>query len=94
MTSFRKFAQDQSGSTLSSISMTAGAITICCLSAAFVLDKVTTPAMQLPKMPVPTAQRTAGLGLNEVTVDYTPTASIPGNFTRGVTLDPCTGARK
>ena len=94
MTTFKKFALDQSGSTLSAISTMAGAITICCLSAAFLLDKVSSPPGRLPNMPTPRTESAANFTMNQVTVDYTPTASIPNTVTRPIILDPCTGARK
>ena len=75
MTSFKRFFLDQNGSMLNSISMTAFSITLCCLSAAFLLDKLTEAPIQ-------------------VTVDYTPTASVPTSFAQPIVLDPCTGARR
>ena len=79
---------------LNSISMTAFSITLCCLSAAFLLDKLTEAPIHMPNVPKPRPAATASLSMNQVTVDYTPTASVPTSFAQPIVLVPCTGARR
>ena len=87
----RNFATDTRGSTLQSVGLTAGAIAFCCMWATVLLDRMTSPARFAIPTTVASSVRNTN---NQMTVDYTPTGSLPGNSARPIILDPCTGTRK
>ena len=109
MAILQKFWRDQRGNTLQSITLAAAAIAVASIAGAQFLDKsVQTGALQqvagirtgaspdfakvaanLPR-PVDSNPQT----LRQVSVDYTPTASIPVSLATPIILDPCTGMRK
>ena len=109
MVILKNFWRDQRGTTLQSVAVAAGAVAIAAMAGAQLLDKsvqtgalqqvagirtVTNPdfakvAANLPR-PVDSNPQT----LRQVTVDYTPTASIPTSLATPIILDPCTGMRK
>ena len=108
MFSLRNFTRDERGTTIQSISLMSGAIAIAALAGTHLLDKAVQDgalphiAFVSPDASNRFARATAALprgadGSNasrQVTVDYTPTASIPATLAQPVILDPCTGVRK
>lgn len=109
MSILRDFGRDQRGSSMQSVAFAAGAIALAAISGTHFLDRsVQTGALQqfaggrgVPAAEFRTAmanlQRPADAGresLRQVSVDYTPTGSIPANLAQPIHLDPCTGIRK
>ncbi len=94
---------------MQNIAFAAGAIALASLAGAHLLDKsVQTGALQqmagLKGVPasefsramanIPRPSEGSRESLRQVTVDYTPTGSIPANLAQPMVLDPCTGMRK
>ena len=104
----RKFPSDQRGNSMQMVAITAAAVALASLAGAHLLDKsVQTGALQqvagLKGVPAKDFQRVmAGIpssgeareSLRQVTLDYTPTGSIPANLAAPIVLDPCTGIGK
>ena len=109
MFSVRKFSRDQRGSAIQSISLMSGAIAIAALAGTHLLDRAVQDGA-LPHVAfvspdannrysrtmanLPRANAAPETASRQVTVDYTPTGSIPANLSQPVILDPCTGMRK
>lgn len=105
----RNFARDERGNTFQSISLMAGAIAIAAIAGTHFLDRATQEGV-LAGLPfagstdgskyaramsnLPRGQVNEPRTTQQVTVDYTPTGSIPANLAGPVILDPCTGIRK
>jgi Flp pilus assembly pilin Flp len=105
----KHFLRDERGNTFQSISLMAGAIAIAAIAGTHFLDRATQDGA-LAGLPfagttdgarysramanLPRGQNSAPQTNQQVTVDYTPTGSIPANLAGPVILDPCTGVRK
>ncbi len=103
------FARETRSNSMHMVAITAGVVALASLAGAHFLDKaVQTGALQqmagsrsvpasdfqrvmtsLPRPGDPTRE-----SLRQITVDYTPTGSIPANLAQPIVLDPCTGIRK
>ena len=107
MFGLKKFARDERGNTIQSVSLMAGAVAIASLAGAHFMDR----AVQDGNMPniafsgfdaanrfarntsnAPRPTQSGSVG--QATVDYTPTGSTPNNLAQPIILDPCTGIRK
>jgi hypothetical protein len=110
MSIFESFWRDRRGTAMQTLGLTAGAIAIASMAGAHLLDKaahdgglphiaIIEPAAQariarnFSNISGP-AESGRPVSTQQVTVDYTPTASIPANLSQPIILDPCTGARK
>jgi Flp pilus assembly pilin Flp len=98
-----KFVRDERGTTIHSISLMAGAIAIAALTGTHFLDKAVKDGAFDSGNGGRFAQNTANIpragavgsgASRQVTLDYTPTGSIPNNLAQPIILDPCTGIRK
>lgn len=103
------FWRDKRGNSMHAVAMAAAAIALASLAGTHFLEKaVETGAISamLGGKAVPSAefrQVMASLprpgdpareSIRQVTVDYTPTGSIPSSLAQPIVLDPCTGMRK
>ncbi len=105
----KNFLRDERGNTFQSISLMAGAIAIAAIAGTHFLDRATQDGA-LARLPfagsvdgskyaramanLPRGQNNEPQTNQQVTIDYTPTGSIPANLAGPVILDPCTGVRK
>jgi len=105
----RDFARDRRGNAMHSVAMAAGAVALASLAGTHFLERaVESGAFQefVGGKSVPSAEfrrMMAALprpidaprdSIRQVTIDYTPTGSLPANLAQPVVLDPCTGLRK
>lgn len=106
---FRKFRRDERGNTVNSISLMAGAVALASLAGAHfmdratrdgglsgyaLLDSITANRYARETAALPRGDSPSTITTRQVSVDYTPTGSIPANLAQPVILDPCTGIRK
>lgn len=95
---FKTFLRNEAGSTLQIVGTTAGALAVCFMFAAAVLDKATQPGSGRPEAGsfrerLAALPRAMGVGAPRgLGLDYGTTATIPG--IRNVILDPCSGMPK
>jgi hypothetical protein len=102
----RGFWSDVRGDAVKSLAVMAFAVSIASVAGVNLMDKATREGGFLNASSPEIAKR---LGRNaealarpaeivqtnrQITVDYTPTGSIPANFAQAIVLDPCDGTRK
>ena len=103
------FWRDTRGNSMHAVAMAAATVALASLAGTHFLEKaVQTGALQdyvggksvpsaefrqvmasLPKPGDPSRE-----SIRQVTIDYTPTGSIPSSLAQPIVLDPCTGTRK
>jgi hypothetical protein len=110
MSIFGDFRRDERGTSPRSIALAAGAISLAAVAGANLLDRAVRSgaiphvaivdngtevrfARNFSALPH-AADGGARQLTQQVTVDFTPTSSIPSNLAQPIVLDPCTGARK
>lgn len=103
----RKFLLNERGNSMQTVAVAAGAIAFASLAGTQFLDRsVQSGALQQmaglrgpadfsrTMSTIPRPVETGRESLRQVSVDYTPTGSIPTSLSQPIILDPCTGMRK
>jgi len=109
MSQLKQFWRHEGGAAIQSISLMAAAVAFAAIAGAHFLDRAVQDgalsgvaqidAITHERYSRATANLPRGVGgatnqTRQVTLDYTPTGSIPDNLAQPVILDPCDGARK
>ncbi len=108
MAILKQFFRDKRGTSMQGVALAAGVVAIASLAGAQLLEKsVQTGTLQqlAGQLRAPSADFSrvaanvprsdnARESIRQVTVDYTPTGSIPVSLAQPIILDPCTGIRK